>query len=76
VLRKIATPTQLSIIASAVEGYCERYGIKDSHNREQLALRVRQRLQSGAVREEDIEGGAAANVIAYAKVEGIPIDQL
>jgi hypothetical protein len=76
VLRKIGTPAQLSIIANAVDAYCERYGIKDPHNREQLALRVRHHLQLGAIQGLHPEGSVAGNVIAYAMNEGIPIDQI
>jgi hypothetical protein len=76
VLRKIGTPAQLSIIANAVEAYCERYDIKDPHHREQLALRVRQHLQLDAIQGLNPEGSVAGNVIAYAMNEGIPIDQI
>jgi hypothetical protein len=75
-LRKIGTPSQLSIIAHAVDAYCEHYEIKDPHHREQLALRVRQRLQLGAIHGNEIGNGVAGNVIAHAMNEGIPIDLL
>ena len=75
-LRKIGTPIQLSIIDNAVDAYCERYDIKDTRNREQLVLRVRQRLQSSVMKDEDIHTGVVGNVIAFAMNEGIPIDRL
>jgi hypothetical protein len=76
VLRKIGTPTQLSTIAHAVDAYCERYEIKDTQHREQLAMHVRQRLQWGAIKGEDVNTGVVGNVIAFAMNEGIPIDLL
>ena len=75
-VRNFATPTQLSIIAKAVDAYCEQYGIKDTHNREQIALRVFQGFQQGAISSQNINPGVTANVIAFAKDVGIPIDRL